>query len=142
MTRTAAIALPQQRTAAQLLAAELRFVTVATHRLHRHQLVLDNVTVAIQRGEVMSVLSRHDTGASKLLDVLDGRWARWIRPSVGHELTRSEPPRPVPARHDHIARVLPCTASTRDSPSGRTSSSRSAARVGQPTRAGSTGWPT
>jgi putative ABC transport system ATP-binding protein len=109
MTTTAATALPQQRTAAQLLAAELRYVTVATHRLHRHQLVLDNVTVAIQRGEVTSILSRHDTAASKLLDVLDGR----VEPSwgsvqlMGHELTRRSHRDLSRLRHDHIARVLP-----------------------------------
>jgi putative ABC transport system ATP-binding protein len=109
MTTTAALAPPAQRTTDHPFAAELRHVTVATHRLHRHQLVLDNVTAAIQPGEVISVLSRHDTAASKLLDVLDGR----VEPSwgsvqvAGHEVTRLGHGDLSRLKHEHIARVLP-----------------------------------
>ena len=90
MKTTAAVALPQQRTPEQPPAAELRYVTLATHRRHRHQLVLDNVNVTIHRGEVMSVLSRHDAAASTLLDLLDGRAEpSWGSVQVaGRELTR------------------------------------------------------
>src|SRR4051812_42330460 len=79
MTRTTTFALPRQRTADQPLAADLRYVTLATHRLHKHQLLLDNVNLEIRRGEVTTVLSRHDTAASTLLDVLEGR----VEPSWG-----------------------------------------------------------
>ena len=109
MTRTAAIALPHQRTVDQPLAAELRFVTLATHRRHRHQVVLDNLNIEIRRGEVVSVLSRHDTAASKLLDVLDGRVApSWGSVRVaGQEVTRLGHRDLSRLKHDHIARVLP-----------------------------------
>jgi putative ABC transport system ATP-binding protein len=110
MTRTAAIAaLPHQRTVNQPLAAELRYVTLATHRRHKHQLVLDNVNLEIRRGEVTTVLSRHDTAASTLLDVLDGR----IEPSwgsvrvAGREVTRLTHHELSRLKHEHIARVLP-----------------------------------
>jgi putative ABC transport system ATP-binding protein len=109
MTRTAAIALPQQRSADQPLAAELRFVSLATHRRHRHQVVLDNLSFEIRRGEVLSVLSRHDTAASRLLDVLDGR----VEPSwgsvrvAGQEVTRLGHRDLSRLKHELIARVLP-----------------------------------
>jgi putative ABC transport system ATP-binding protein len=108
-TRTAAIALPRQRTANQQLAAELRYVTLATHRRHKHQLVLDNVNLEIQRGEVTTVLSRRDTAASALLDILDGR----VEPSwgsvrvAGREVTRLAHHELSRLKHEHIARVLP-----------------------------------
>jgi putative ABC transport system ATP-binding protein len=109
MTRTAAIALPAQRTADQPLAAELRYVTFATHRQHRHQLVLDNVNLQIRRGEVTTVLSRHETAARTLLDLLDGR----VEPSwgsvrvAGREMTRLSHRELSRLKHEHIARVLP-----------------------------------
>jgi putative ABC transport system ATP-binding protein len=109
MIPTTARALRQQPTTDQSPAAELRNVTVVTHRLHHHQVVLDDVTVAIQRGEVVSLLSRHDTAASKLLDVLDGR----LEPSWGsvqvaeHEMTRLAPRELSRLKREHIARVLP-----------------------------------
>jgi putative ABC transport system ATP-binding protein len=109
MIRTAAIALPRQRTADQPLAAELRYVTLATHRLHKHQLVLDNVNLEIQRGEVTAVLSRHDAAASTLLDILDGR----VEPSwgsvrvAGREVTRLSRDGLARLKHEHITRVLP-----------------------------------
>jgi ABC-type branched-subunit amino acid transport system ATPase component len=34
-------------------------VTLATHRLHQHQVVLDNITLTVERGEVLAVL-RHE----------------------------------------------------------------------------------
>jgi putative ABC transport system ATP-binding protein len=109
MTTTAATILPRQRTATKVSAAELRLVTLATHRPHRHQILLDNVSVAVERGEIMSVLSRHDTAASKFLDVLDGRLApSWGSVQVaGHELTRLGHRDLSRLRRDHIARVLP-----------------------------------
>lgn len=108
MPTTATIALPQQRTPGRPPAAELRYVTLATHRRHRHQLVLDNVTVTIQRGEVMGVLSRHDTAASTLLDLLDGRTEpSWGSVQVaGHEVTRLSHRDLSRLKHEHIARVL------------------------------------
>jgi ABC-type lipoprotein export system ATPase subunit len=109
MTTTATAAFPKRRTPEQPPAAELRYVTLATHRRHRHQLVLDNVNVTIQRGEVLSVLSRHDSAASILLDLLDGR----AEPSWGsvqvaaHEVTRLGRHDLSRLKHEHIARVLP-----------------------------------
>jgi putative ABC transport system ATP-binding protein len=109
MTHTATLALPRQRTAEQPLAAELRYVTLATHRQHKHQVLLDNVNLEIQRGEVTSVLGRHDTAASTLLDVLDGR----IEPSwgsvrvAGREVTRLSHHELSRLKHEHITRVLP-----------------------------------
>jgi ABC-type lipoprotein export system ATPase subunit len=84
-------------------------VTLATHRRHRHQLVLDNVSLQIRRGEVTTVLSRHDTAASTLLDLLDGR----VEPSwgsvqvAGREVTRLKHHELSRLKHEHIARVLP-----------------------------------
>ena len=84
-------------------------MTLATHHSRGHQVVLDNLTVEIQRGEVVSVLSRHDTAASKLLDVLDGR----VEPSwgsvrvAGQEVTRLGHRDLSRLKHEHIARVLP-----------------------------------
>jgi putative ABC transport system ATP-binding protein len=109
MTTAPTHALSQQPTTDQTFAAELRRVTLATHRRHRHQVALDNITVAIQRGEVTSVLSRHDTFASKFLDVLDGR----VQPSwgsvevAGHEVTRLSHRELSRLKHAHIARVQP-----------------------------------
>jgi len=109
MKATAAVTLPQQRTPEQPPAAELRYVTLATHRRHRHQLVLDNVNVTIHRGEVMSVLSRHDAAASTLLDLLDGRAEpSWGSVQVaGREVTRLGRHDLAQLKHEHIARVLP-----------------------------------
>lgn len=109
MEAIAAVTLPQQRTPEEPPAAELRYVTLATHRRHRHQLVLDNVNVAIHRGEVMSVLSRHDAAASTLLDLLDGRAEpSWGSVQVaGHEVTRLGRHDLAQLKHEHIARVLP-----------------------------------
>jgi putative ABC transport system ATP-binding protein len=109
MTHTAAMALPRQRAAEQPLAADLRYVTLATHRLHKHQMVLDNVNLEIQRGEVTTVLSRHDNAAGTLLDILDGR----VEPSwgsvrvAGREITRLSHAELARLRHEHITRVLP-----------------------------------
>lgn len=111
-TTVRTIGLPQQRTPEQTLAAELRYVTLATHRGHHHRLVLDNVSLEIQRGEVTTVLSRHDTAASTLLDLLDGR----LEPSwgsvkvAGREVTRLSHHDLHEQKHEHIARVLPTYA--------------------------------
>jgi putative ABC transport system ATP-binding protein len=108
-TTAATVALPKQRTHDEPLAAQLRHVSLATHRSHRHQLVLDNVNLQIRRGEVTAVLSRHDTAASALLDLLDGR----VEPSwgsvqvAGHEVTRLGHHDLSRLKHEHIARVLP-----------------------------------
>jgi putative ABC transport system ATP-binding protein len=109
MPITATVALPQQRTPHRPPAAELRYVTLATHRLHRHQLVLDNITLTIRRGEVLSVLSRHDAAASTLLDLLDGRAEpSWGSVRVaGQEVTRLGRDDLARLKHEHIARVLP-----------------------------------
>lgn len=109
MTRTAAIAVPHQRSAHEPPAAELRFVTLATHRQHHHQLVLDNVNLAIRRGEVTTVLSRHDTVATTVLDLLDGRAEpSWGSVQVaGREVTRLSHRELSRLKHEHIARVLP-----------------------------------
>jgi putative ABC transport system ATP-binding protein len=111
-TTATTIALPQQRTPDQLLAAELRYVTLANHHGHHHRLVLDNVSLGIHRGEVTTVLSRHDTAATTLLDLLDGR----VEPSwgsvkvAGHEVTRLGHHDLQQLRHEHVARVLPTYA--------------------------------
>jgi putative ABC transport system ATP-binding protein len=109
MPTTATVALPQQRTPVRAPAAELRYVTLATHRLHRHQLLLDNITLMIKRGEVLSVLSRHDAAASTLLDLLDGRAEpSWGSVRVaGEEVTRLGRHDLAQLKHEHIARVLP-----------------------------------
>jgi putative ABC transport system ATP-binding protein len=114
MSATAStVAIPQQRTPDRPLAAELRYVTLASHRgHHRHRLVLDNVSLEILRGEVTTVLSRHDSAASNLLDLLDGR----VEPSwgsvkvAGREVTRLGHHDLYRLRQEHIARVLPTYA--------------------------------
>jgi putative ABC transport system ATP-binding protein len=109
MPTTATVAVPRQRTPQRRPAAELRYLTLATHRLHRHQLVLEDINLTIERGEVLGVLSRHDTAASTLLDLLDGR----VEPSwgsvqvAGREVTRLGPDDLSRLKHELIARVLP-----------------------------------
>ena len=109
MPTTATVAVPQQRTPEPRPAAELRYLTLATHRLHRHQLVLDNINLTIERGEVLSVLSRHDAAASTLLDLLDGRTEpSWGSVRVaGREVTRLGHDDLSRLKHELIARVLP-----------------------------------
>jgi putative ABC transport system ATP-binding protein len=109
MPTTATVAVPLQRSAERRPAAELRYLTLATHRLHRHQVVLDNINLTIERGEVLSVLSRHDAAASTLLDLLDGRAEpSWGSVQVaGREITRLGHDDLSRLKHEHIARVLP-----------------------------------
>ena len=86
-------------------AAELRHVTRGSRQHGRDHVRVDAVSLEIRRGEVTSLLSRHDRSASSLLDLLDGRASA----SWGSVL-----------RHEPAARVQPGTASTRSSRSGRT----------------------
>jgi putative ABC transport system ATP-binding protein len=106
MPTTATVAIPQQRTPQWRPAAELRYLTLATHP---HQLVLDNIDLTIERGEVLSVLSRHDAAASTLLDLLDGRTEpSWGSVRVaGREVTGLEYDDLSRLKHELIARVLP-----------------------------------
>jgi putative ABC transport system ATP-binding protein len=106
MPTTATVAVPHQRTPHRRPAAELRYLTLATQR---HQLVLDNINVTIERGEVLSVLSRHDAAASTLLDLLDGRTEpSWGSVRVaGREVTQLGRDDLSRLKHELIARVLP-----------------------------------
>jgi putative ABC transport system ATP-binding protein len=110
MTASATTAvLSQQRAAAQSVAAELRDVTWATHRRHRLQMLVDTVNLQIRRGEVTTLLSRRDTSAGNMLDLLDGRAEpSWGSVRVaGQEITRLNRRELHQFRHHHVARVWP-----------------------------------
>jgi putative ABC transport system ATP-binding protein len=108
-TATAATFLPQPRTHEAPLAAELRNVTRATHRRRQLQLLVDNVSIEFRRGQVTALLSRHDTSASAMLDLLDGRAEpTWGSVRVGgHEVTQLDRAELHQFRHRHVSRVWP-----------------------------------
>jgi putative ABC transport system ATP-binding protein len=103
MTSTAAATafLPSPRNHDESIAAELRQVTSYSRRHRRYLRLADEVSLELHRGEVTTLLSRHDRSAGWLLDLLDGRsTASWGSVRVaGHELSR--------LRHDQVARVQP-----------------------------------
>ena len=106
-TTTAPMVHPQRVHNDTALAAELRDVTVARRRRHLHQVLLDDVSVQIRRGEVTTLLSRHDRSAGTMLDLLDGR----VQPSwgsvqvAGTEVTRLDRAGLHRFRHEHATRV-------------------------------------
>jgi putative ABC transport system ATP-binding protein len=108
-TVTAPAFLPLQRTHPARLAADLRNVTQTVRRAHGQDVLVDNVSLEFRRGEVTALLSRHDTSAGALLDLLDGRAEpAWGSVRVaGRELTRLDRAALQHIRHRHIARVWP-----------------------------------
>src|SRR3954449_12254962 len=86
--------------------AALHDVTV--HPPHR-SLLLERLSLDVRRGEVTSVLSRHDVTAGTILDLLAGR----AQPSggsvrvLGREVTRLAPDALRRLRREHIGRVFP-----------------------------------
>jgi|tagenome__1003787_1003787.scaffolds.fasta_scaffold20759952_2 putative ABC transport system ATP-binding protein len=86
--------------------AALHDVTV--HHPHR-SLLLERLSLDVRRGEVTSVLSRHDVTAGTILDLLAGR----AQPSggsvrvLGREVTRLAPDALRRLRREHIGRVFP-----------------------------------
>jgi putative ABC transport system ATP-binding protein len=108
-TATAAALLPSPRNHDESVPAEVRQVTSDSRRHRRYQRLVDEVSLELHRGEVTTLLSRHDRSAGWLLDLLDGRaTASWGSVRVaGREvsgLNRSELSR---LRHDQVARVQP-----------------------------------
>ena len=94
MTSTASAAefLPAEHEYDERTAAELRHVTSGSRQHGRYHVRVDAVSLDIVRGEVTSLLSRHDRSAGSLLDLLDGRASA----SWGSVLT-----------HDQTSRVQP-----------------------------------
>jgi putative ABC transport system ATP-binding protein len=94
-----------QRPADRPHAGVLRQVSLATPF---DELILDNVNIAIRRGQVTSVLSPHNNSASTLLDLVDGRVApSWGSVKVAdQEVTRLSQDELAELRQEHIARVL------------------------------------
>ena len=123
MTSTASAAefLPAEHPHHERPAAELRHVTSGSRQHGRYQVRVDAVSLEIRRGEVTTLLSRHDRSAGSLLDLLDGRAsASWGSVSVAG---RERPARPASATGSGTGRSRGCsrgTASTRSSRSGRT----------------------
>jgi putative ABC transport system ATP-binding protein len=109
MTSTATAFLPSPRLYDEDIAAELRQVTSGSRRHRRFQRPVDGVTLELRRGEVTTLLSRHDRSASELLDLLDGR-ATASRGSVrvaGQEVSGLGPRDLFRLRREQVTRVQP-----------------------------------
>jgi putative ABC transport system ATP-binding protein len=106
---TTTTVLPRPRFAPVPLPAELRHVTVADRLLRRQHIVLHDVSFAVRSAEVTSVLSRHDTTAATVLDLIAGRaQPAWGSVTVaGREVTRLGPDELVRLRREEIGRVWP-----------------------------------
>jgi putative ABC transport system ATP-binding protein len=109
MTSTATAFLPSPRSYDESVAVELRHVTSDSRRHRRYQRLVGEVSLELRRGEVTTLLSRHDTTAGRLLDLLDGR----AKPSggsvrvAGREVSRLDRSELSRLRHEQVARVQP-----------------------------------
>jgi putative ABC transport system ATP-binding protein len=101
--------LPRPRSESRPLPAELRYVTVAHRRPNRRQTVLHDLSLEVQSGEVTTLLSRHDTSAATVLDLLAGRvQPGWGSVQVaGREVTRLDRDELQRLRREQIGRVSP-----------------------------------
>jgi putative ABC transport system ATP-binding protein len=108
MTTTAfaapALPLPRQAVAP---AADLRQVTVAQRRSRQPSPLLHDLSLQVQRGEVTTLLSRWDTTAGSVLDLLAGRTRpTWGTVAVaGQDLTRLSPEQLTAARRRHVGEL-------------------------------------
>ena len=111
MTSTAAAAeiLPVEHPHDDRPAAEFRHVTSGSRRHGRYHVHVDAVSLEIRRGEVTTLLSRHDRSAGALLDLLDGREsASWGSVSVaGRELSGLDRGERYRLKYGQVARVQP-----------------------------------
>jgi len=88
-------------------AAVLHQVTVAKRRTQEPSPLLHDLTLELARGEVTTLLSRWDTTAGTVLDLLAGR----VRPTwgtvtvAGQDLSRLTPGQLSDARHRHVGEL-------------------------------------
>jgi putative ABC transport system ATP-binding protein len=108
-TATAATFLPGPRRADESIAAELGQVSAGSRRHRRHRPLVAEVSLELRRGEVTTLLSRHDRSAGRLMDLLDGRArAPWGSVRVaGHELSDLDPRELFRLRREQVTRVQP-----------------------------------
>ena len=109
MTSTATAFLPGPRPYDDAVAAELRQVTSGSRRHRQFQRPVDGLSLELRRGEVTTLLSRHDRSAGELLDLLDGR-ATASRGSVrvaGQEVSGLDPRDLYRLRREQVTRVQP-----------------------------------
>jgi putative ABC transport system ATP-binding protein len=108
-TATATAFLPSPRRYDEDIAAELRQVTSGSRRHRRYQRPVDGVSLELRRGEVTTLLSRHDGSAGQLLDLLDGRATvgRGSARVAGHEVSGLDPRELFRLRREQVARVQP-----------------------------------
>ena len=109
MISTATAFLPSPRRDDEAIAAQLRQVTSGSRRHRRFQWPVDGLSLELRRGEVTTLLSRHDTSAGELLDLLDGR-ATATRGSVrvaGQEVSGLAPRDLYRLRREQVTRVQP-----------------------------------
>lgn len=94
---------------AESIAAELRQVSGGSRRHRRFPRPVEGVSLEVHRGEVTTLLSRHDRSAGRLLDLLDGR-ARPAWGSVrvaGHEVSALDRRELFRLRREQVTRVQP-----------------------------------